>query len=98
MITKYDDFNGYILFEHAQITKNNESVTQNVGKIYVYGCGDNGATREHNPPHFHLVMRDKTVCVEIPSTKTYNLSKDDIVIIKDLLDNKITKLLVKWLK
>ena len=64
-IFEYSEFNHKMLLEFAQVTDQNDFFCQNYGKIKVYGGGEDGNTREHNPPHFHIEMNDQSVIIVI---------------------------------
>ena len=54
--------------EFAQITNKDDFFYHKNGKIKVYGGGEDGIKREHNPPHFHIEMKnDEEIQVSIPS-------------------------------
>ena len=73
-IAEFNTFKHNLQLEFAQITDKNDFFYQNIGKIKVYGGGEDGNTSEHNPPHFHVELNDgKEVRIIIP----YNI--DDVI-------------------
>ena len=81
-----------VQLEFAQITDRNDFFYQNVGKIKVYGGGEDGNLSEHNPPHFHVELNDdKEVRIIIPD------NIDDVITSMDAeLNSKFIDDLKKW--
>ena len=78
--------------EFVQITDKNDFFYQKHGKIKVYGGGEDGIKREHNPPHFHLEMsNDEEIQVVIPIT-----IEGELKTITGELNNQIIEDLRKW--
>lgn len=92
-IFEFKDFKHNLLLEFAQITNKNDFFYQNYGKIKVYGGGEDGNTREHNPPHFHIEMNNIEIQVIIP----LNI-EDELKTINGQLNSKLIKDLRKWFK
>ena len=94
IINEFNIFKHNLLLEFAQITNKNDFFYQNYGKIKVYGGGEDGNTREHNPPHFHIEMNNN---IEIQVIIPPNID-DELKTINGQLNNKIIKDLQKWFK
>lgn len=92
-IFEFKEFKHNLLLEFAQITNKNDFFYQNYGKIKVYGGGEDGNTREHNPPHFHIEMNNIEIQVIIP----LNI-EDELKTINGELNSKLIKDLRKWFK
>ena len=91
-INEFNSFKHNLLLEFAQITDKRDFFYQKWGKIKVYGGGEDGKTREHNPPHFHLELNNDTeIQVIIP-----NNIDDELQTINGELNSKIIKELRKW--
>ena len=89
---EFNTFKHNVLLEFAQITDKNDFFYQNFGKVKVYGGGEDGKTREHNPPHFHIEMNNSNdIRIIIP----YNI-EDDLKSLDDNLNSKLVKNLRKW--
>jgi hypothetical protein len=99
-ILEYKSFLELNMFEHAQITYKSELFVQKYGKVYVYGGGLKGNTKEHNPPHFVVhINKENIFRVKIPLVNENKLVKDDVIFLdKNPLNIKDIKYLVDWLK
>lgn len=57
-------------------------------------------SEDHNPPHFHIKLNNKTVCrIQIP--REYPIKTYDLVYLKNSkvhLSSKVEKELIDWLK
>ena len=90
---EFNTFKHNLLLEFAQITDKNDFFYQNFGKVKVCGGGEDGKTREHNPPHFHIEMNNSDdIRIVIP----YNI-EDDLKSLDINLNSKLIKNLKKWL-
>ena len=92
IINEFKIFKHNLLLEFAQITNKSDFFYQNYGKIKVYGGGEDGSTREHNPPHFHIEMGNN---IEIQVVIPLNI-EDELKTINGELNSKMIKDLKKW--
>jgi len=91
-IFEYKEFTHNMLLEFAQITNKDDLFYQKYGKVKVYGGGEDGKQKEHNPPHFHIDFNNgESTRVKIPSGVEEDLISYDMI-----LNNKIKKDLKKW--
>lgn len=92
-VFEFKDFKHNLLLEFAQITNKSDFFYQNYGKIKIYGGGEDGSIREHNPPHFHIEMNNTEIQVIIPLK-----IDDELRTINGELNSKLIKDLRKWFK
>lgn len=91
-IFEFNTFKHNSLLEFAQITDKNDFFYQNFGKIKVYGGGEDGNTREHKPPHFHVELNNgDEIRIIIP-----NNIEDELESLDVNLNIKLVKNLKKW--
>jgi hypothetical protein len=99
-IFEYKEFLKNGLLEHAQMTYKSELFVQKYGRVYVYGGGLMGNTKEHNPPHFVVELNSgEEFRVKIPTINENDLTEKEIVFLDEHpLSVKDIKSLVSWLK
>ena len=92
IIKEFVTFKHNLLLEFAQMTNKKDFFYQNYGKIKVYGGGEDGNTKEHNPPHFHIEMNNGSE-IRIIIPKNIN---DKLISLDDEINSKLIKNLIKW--
>lgn len=92
LIKEFNTFKHTLILEFAQITTKTDFFYQNYGKIKVYGGGEDGNTKEHNPPHFHIEMN---IGYEMRVVIPKNIN-DELISLDREINNKVIKDLKKW--